>query len=240
MKTTPFFQTVSFLTLLVLLLSAGCKQDKLERQFEALPELPSELAATLDTHTLATNIPAFTSVNLNTSKQDKIPELAAAPCCENTDYKALQVMLPYTKCAPLREFLVVPLGDLSMATEGQRNKQGVQPPSRAVSLYKYKNKGGLSILDRIVCVSSDGPWEASLVATTPCSPYITLYSLTVSAFGDQFVYEWTGGLENHPAEIQLVSCRQLGNISLSCGISTCSCSSSHCPEEDPCTCTLNW
>lgn len=220
--------------LFILLLFNSCQHTNIENQIEQLPELPAELAATLDSNTLATKVKG----NANPCKEESKNPLLA-PCCSRTNYKSLKVLFSYTKCAPLRDFIMVPFDDLSIATTAARDeaRQEKNPPQ----IYKYGKKASIGF-DQIVCITREGPWEALLIEDQPCAGYFIRHQLIINAFGDQIVYSWCHGLENHPPEVQLVSCRYLYTLKSSCGVlSNCDCFSDFCPPEDPCNCDdLPW
>jgi hypothetical protein len=62
--------------------------------------------------------------------------------------------------------------------------------------------------------------------------------LVINAFNDQIIFQWTGGTENHPPSVSLVSCKEIGTIKSNCGISNCDCSGSSCQPNQACPCTL--
>jgi hypothetical protein len=53
-------------------------------------------------------------------------------------------------------------------------------------------------------------------------------------------FKWQGGVELHPRNIGLVSCRHVStNRTLCAGaLSTCDCQSASCPATEPCDCGL--
>lgn len=219
------------------LLFPACQKNSLEDQFSKLPELTEDIAATLDTATMAT------AGRYSFVERKLEPAIALAPCCSSSDRKALKVNFSYTRCVPLRDLLIAPIQDL-VFTEASRGGRTTttQTASQAANRFKYSKLSKLgtkTILDQIVCVTSEGPWDAILIEDRACSPYTPYHTLTISAFDNLVVFEWNGGIELHPTNVGLVSCRQIGVIkSLCSGLSTCSCLSTICPENEPCDCNL--
>ncbi|MFM9950636.1 MAG: hypothetical protein ACKV1O_22045 [Saprospiraceae bacterium] len=233
MKTSHLIPGALFL----LLLFPACQKNSLESQFNKLPELPQDVAATLDTNTMAT------AARFSFVERKLDPAIALAPCCSTSDRKALKVTFPYTKCAPLRSFIMVPGQDLVFMEKRQGAGQTSNNSAPQADRFKYSklSKLGTTIrLDKIVCVTSEGPWDALLTEERTCSQYAPQNSLVITAFDNLVVFEWNGGIEFHPANIGLVSCRQIGVIRSSCsGLSSCNCLSSYCPETEPCVCNLD-
>lgn len=201
----------------------GCRQQNAEDYAERLPDLPPDLVGTLDPATLATRSQA------SFPPPEKIPA-PAAPCCGSTDNKSLRVTFKYTKCGPLRDFLVAPLADAILFRGGPETTQA----------YRLR-KLNATVFDRHVCVTSQGPWNATLSEQRSCVGYSPVQSLTINAYGDPVLFVWNGGVEDHPPEVGLVSCRQVSTTQFPCGgLSDCSCPSSSCPSSQPCACTLPW
>ena len=97
---------------LFLLLFANCRKPGIEDFAANLAELPKDLDATLDPKTLATK------VSTSYPQPEKATGTALAPCCGSTDTKSLKVRFTYTKCGPLRDFLVAKFGDLLLVEFG--------------------------------------------------------------------------------------------------------------------------
>jgi hypothetical protein len=98
-----------------------------------------------------------------------------------------------------------------------------------------------TVLDTIVCVTSDGPWNATLFEDRNCNGYMPQDQLIISAWGDLVPFYWNSGVQNHPPEILLVSCRGIGIFRFPCNVNTlCDCSSSPCAPELPCDCGAQW
>lgn len=229
--------------MLILLLAncrGGAAGDTLEDRLEKLPTLPAEIAATLDPKTNATRLP------LSPPAPVKNTAPPPAPCCGSKDQKSLKVRVSLTKCAPLLDFIMAPVGDLVMArTTGGGGAPG--GPAGAVGAggnvraYKLNTVNRVRALDTIVCMTSDGPWDATFIEDRNCNNYQPQDSLIVSGWGGLVAYYWNGGVSNHPPQIQLVSCRDLGLFRYGCGgLSGCNCESSPCPADQPCPCNLPW
>lgn len=219
-----------------LLMCQACRSDSLADRFDKLPELPDDIAATLDPNTMAT---AVTSVFVAPVFDS---EAALAPCCSSQDEKALRVTFPYTKCAPLRDFILVPLQEQARVQAGLGSGQpagaeGGEPVKPKV--WKLTKRKVGTVLDRIVCVTSDGPWNASLTETRACSPPTPHQSLRIAPYGDLVTFEWNGEVALHPSNVGLVTCRQVSVNQANCGISTCDCLAFLCPANEPCDCGLS-
>jgi len=218
---------------LLFLLVASCRQRGAEDFAASLPELPKDLDATLDPRTLATK------VSTAHPAPEKLTGVVLAACCGSSDTKTLKVTFPYTKCGPLRDFILAPVGDLVLFDTAQG---GGREKTAAPSNFKVFRRGEVNrrtVLDTIVCVAGQGPWNATLIEDRNCNGYSPYDSLFVNAFGDAISFYWSGGPSNHPADVHLVSCRKVGLFKFSCGgLSTCSCDSSPCAADLPCDCGL--
>jgi hypothetical protein len=204
--------------------AGGCRQKSLAQRVEGLPELPAELRATLDPTTLATRVPT------SFPPREHDPNVAAAPCCARTDTKHLQVRFPYTKCGPLRDFIVASFGDAVLL---EASREGT-------TAHKLRALTGARLLEMHVCVTSHGPWNARLIEDRACSPYTPVHTLVINARGDMIQFVWNGPVGNHPPDVQLVSCRQVSTTESACNpLSGCACLSSACPATEPCTCNLD-
>jgi hypothetical protein len=226
---------------LSLVLLAGCRQqESLEARVEKLPPLPKELADALDPKTRATKIPAFRPT------LEKAAGLVPAPCCGSKDTRSLVVRFTYTKCAPLRDFIMTPVvGGLVSARLGPGGDPNVGEGKAAGNAtgkaYRFGAVDRKSILDTIVCVQSDGPWNAVLTEDRNCGGYSPQDMLLITAFGDLLPFSWNGGATNHPQGIQIVSCRDYGLVRFPCNaLSGCDCTSAPCPPEQPCDCSSDW
>jgi hypothetical protein len=219
-----------------LILFSSCRQNTPEAFLNRLPELPPEIYATLDTQTMATRIP--TEVAL----PQLLPGTAAAPCCAIHDTKTLMVRFAYTRCGPLHDFIVTSFGDFVVSADIDPPGGGQPGPDpSAFQAYKLRSLKRGSILDHLVCVTSDGPWPATLIEDRFCTNYTPRYTLIINAFSDLVSFTWTGAVGNHPPQVQLVSCRQVSTLHTSCGgLSTCQCTSTVCPPTQACECTLAW
>ena len=203
------------LIFMCLLLPIGCGREETDTsEFDRLPDLPADIAATLDPNTMATKIPPS---NLSPTRQFSA---AAGPCCDTTDRKQLKVKFSYTKCGPRRDFIV--------------------ERTPAVKAFKLRSFNGNTFLDQQVCFSSEGPWNAIFLEERRCDLGLPLQdSLFISAFGDLVAFVWTGGTANHPPEVQLVNCRNKDTTNFKCDKrSDCICQNFSCPADQPCACTL--
>jgi hypothetical protein len=156
------------------------------------------------------------------------------------------VKVPLTKSAPLRDFIEAPIGDLVMAREagaGPGTTAGASALGSAAGVRAYR-RGDVFRTDpwnTVVCMTSDGPWDAILEEDRNCNNYQPQDSLLVNGWGGLQAYYWNGGVSNHPTGIQLLSCRDIGLFRYSCGgLSGCPCDSSPCPADQPCPCNLSW
>lgn len=237
MQNTIF--TLITATMVCLTTFAGCDKQTLTKQYERLPELPQAIATTLDAKRMATKIPVpdFTPI--------KDPTITTAPCCSITDRMELLVRYPYTKCGPLRDFIVAPMADRVVMlgrTSLSSNARGIQGGNVGdLKAFKLTTLNGQTVLDQHVCVKSSGPWKATLTIERRCNGYMPINSLLIDAFGDPVPLGWSGGTQNHPPEVQLVSCRTLGTSGSQCGaLSSCPCTNWTCPPTDSCPCNLQW
>ena len=166
--------------------------------------------------------------------------LPMAPCCDMTDLKSLKVTFPYTKCGPLRDF-IAPITDFIYLVGGDGAGQSVAKGTESARfIANQRNTLPKTILDQQVCMTSRGPWNATLIETRACSGYGPTQSLVIDAFGDKVSFDWQGGVELHPPNVGLVSCRQVHTLRFPCsgGLSTCDCQSYFCPATETCTCNL--
>jgi hypothetical protein len=217
---------VPFLALL-----SSCRQPSVEQRVERLPDLPQELAATLDSTALSTK----TVVQF--SEPQKLPETtpaAAAPCCSSNETRSLKVNFPYTKCGPFPDLISVDLRDLVLY-QGDSGGGGGDAPK----MYKLREIQGRALPRLHICVSGNGPWDAMLTENRACSPYTPVYTLAISAFGDAVVFNWSGS-QTPPSNVQIVSCNTLGVVRTPCGISNCQCVSSSCQPPSNCDCGTQW
>ena len=219
----------------------GHRRDAaLADRLEKLPTLPADIAATLDPKTNATKTMGPPPVPVK-----ETGPLPVAPCCSIKDQKSLKVKVALTRCGPLRDFIVAPVGDLVMAREiggggAPGGPAGALGSGGNIRAYKL-NTVNPSVWDTIICMTSDGPWDATFIEDRHCNNYAPVDSLFVSAWGGLVPYYWNGGPANHPPEVSVVSCRDLGTFRLPCGgPSTCDCTSSPCPADQPCPCDPPW
>jgi len=224
--------------------SAGADAGLADR-LEKLPVLPAEIAATLDPKTSATKSAGPPPVPVKATGPRPL-----APCCSIKDQKSLKVNVPLTVCRPLRDFIVAPISDLVMAREGGGAPGGsgaAGGPAGAagargdVKAYKLDKVNRADIWNTIVCITSTGPFDATFIEDRSCVNYAPVDSLFVSAWGDLHAWYWNGGAANHPPEVTVASCRNVGTFRLPCGgPGTCPCDSSPCPADQPCSCDPPW
>jgi hypothetical protein len=112
------------------------------------------------------------------------------------------------------------------------------PGNRDVKTFKLTTLNTKRLNDLLFCTTSDGPWNATFIEERKCSPLTPSDTLVINAFDDQIVFQWTGGTENHPPSVSLVSCKEIGTTKANCGISTCDCSGFTCQPNQACPCTL--
>ncbi len=218
---------------LSLLLFGGCRQPSINDYAEKLPDLPSSLAATLDPKTLATR------VSSSFPPPQKEPGPFLAPCCGSRDTKSLKVRFSYTKCGPLRDLIMADIGKFVLFNPGQGGGQG--GGQTTVKAYRLRELNRKTVIETTVCMTSDGPWDATLIEDRNCNGYTPYQTLLITAFGDPVLFVWSGGTQNHPPGIGLVSCREIALVKFPCGgLSDCQCDSVTCPAEQPCQCTLQW
>ena len=240
------------LAVLVVLILTGCASSApsptsdaaLADRLERLPTLPADVSRTLDPKTHATKMagPPPAPVKLT-------EPLVLAPCCSIKDQKELTVNVALTKCGPLRDFVLAPITDLVMAREIGTGGGGGTPGGPAggavgtranVKLYKLNTVERARIWDTWVCVTSNGPWDATFIENHACANYGAQDSLIVSAWGGLFEWDWSGGTANHPAGITVASCNDDGTFRFPCGgPGTCDCTSSPCLNP-PCVCPAPW
>jgi hypothetical protein len=176
--------------------------------------------------------------NTVSSRSGKGQVLPMAPCCEITQSKSLKVTYPHTKCGPLRDFITAPITDAVFLEDGRGIEQSAAQEMKPVRFTATKlTTLGKTIFDQQVCVTSRGPWNATLTENWPCqgAPY---KQLSIDAFGENVSFVWQGGIEMHPPNVGLVSCRVVGTDRFSCGgsLSSCECPSSTCPPTELCDC----
>lgn len=236
-------------TAMLVLLLPGCRPPgetgqsadaRLADRLEKLPVLPADLAATLDPKTNATKIAVVQPLPVKETGTKLL-----APCCGSKDQKSLKVKVSLTKCGPLRDFILAPIGDLVMAREagggGGVTAAGAAGAAGNVKAYRFNTVSRTTVLDTIVCVTSDGPWDATFIEDRNCNNYQPQDSLFVSAWGGIVAYYWNGGTPNHPPQVQVVSCRDIGTFRYPCNaLSGCNCQSAPCPADQPCVCTPPW
>jgi hypothetical protein len=208
-----------------LLLLASCRERTPESFTQRLPELPQDIAATLDEKTMATRAVA------SFGTPEPLPGTPAAPCCASAETRQLTVSFPYTKCGPLRDLIVANFSDLVLS----RGEPGGGTPR----MHKLTTFQGRTLPIVHLCMSSNGPWDAVLTETRACSPYTPVYQLAITAFGDVVVFNWSGS-QSPPSNVQIASCRILGTVRTPCGISNCECPSSSCLGDAACQCPLDW
>lgn len=173
-------------------------------------------------------------------RSDMSAVMPMALCCASTNTKSLRVTFPHTKCAPLRDFILATNGDTVFKDVARSTRQSIAQGSESVRFSSGEfNTVGETVFDQRVCMTSRGPWNATLTETRSCSDSTPVQSLVINAYGDQMSFVWQGGVELHPPSVGLVSCRQDHQIQTPCGgLSTCECISTFCPPTAPCDCGL--
>lgn len=234
---TPMKNIISTLIIfgtLSLILFDGCGKNKTTNEYDRLPDLPPDLAATLDPDTMATKI------TVSTPEPVQSPGVALAQCCGSSEGMTLKVKFPYTKCGPLRDFIVGPIGDVKSLAASGPGQSEAHPDFKVYKLTQFNAK---TVLDQVVCVTSQGPWDATLTEDRHCNGYSPIRTLTISPYGDLISFVWNTSNGTHPESVTLVSCRQMNTSRFHCGgLSNCDCRSSTCPADQPCECNLpsNW
>jgi hypothetical protein len=239
--------------LLLVLLASGCQAPGsgtgsgttpdagLADRLEKLPTLPPDIAATLDPKTNATKTAGSPPVPVKATGAQPL-----APCCSIKDQKSLKVKVALTKCAPLQDFIVAPLSDLVMAREGGGSgapggPAGALGSGGNVRAYKLDTVNRTNPWKTIICMTSDGPWDATYIEDRSCVGYAPVDSLFVSGWGGLVPYYWNGGAAYHPPEVSVVSCRDIGTFRFPCGgPGSCDCTSNSCPADQPCPCSPPW
>ncbi len=210
-------------------------------RLEKLPTLPADLAATLDPKTNATRMPDPPSAPVKLTGA-----LPHAPCCSIKDQRSLKVKVRLIVCAPLRDFVVAPVSDLVMArTVGGGGTPGGPAgglgSGAKIQAYKLNTVARTDPWNTVVCMLSDGPWDATFIEERHCANYAPQDSLYVSGWGSLVPFYWSGGAANHPPGITVISCRNVGTFRMPCGgPGSCDCSSSPCPADQPCACDPPW
>ena len=248
-------QAAAAVAALLVLLLIGCQAPpsgagaagpgsgaSLADRLEKLPALPADVAATLDPKTNATKMTGPPPAPVRPTGG-----VLHAPCCSIKEQKSLKVKVALTKCAPLQDFVVAPLSDLVMAREAPGGGGTPGGPAGApgvggnIRTYKLDTVNRTSPWKTIVCMTSDGPWDATFIEDRHCNNYAPQDSLFVSGWGGLVGYYWNGGPANHPAGITVVSCNDIGTLRLPCGgPSSCNCDSSPCPAGQQCPCPAPW
>lgn len=230
MTTSPF--PWALLSALVAL--GACRpspEEELRTFVEALPELPAEVAATLDTATMATMRPALVMPTEQQRQQYDTVAAAFAPCCQINVRRELMVEYEITSC---RNPYAIDFGDLSTLAVFRSGKAA--PNARHAKLTSLR---GAKFIKPFWCTTSLGPWPAILDDEIPCQVG-HWYSLTVFGPDGPITFpRWQGGEELLPAGIRVVDCKRLYTQRLSCGgIGNCNCTSSACNPPQDCTCPL--
>ena len=203
---------------------AHCRPKSVEDRIAALPELPAEIADTLDPETLATRIVANPSLPATATA----PAAAPIPCCTVSEKRHLTVRFRYTKCT-------APVGDFDpegVLTEGGLG--GARP-----TLHRLTELRGRTLSPVRFCFTRSGPWNAVFTELRACSPATPHRTLAIAALGDVVHYEWAG-LQPAPANVLVLSCRTEGiERSLCPGASLdCKCLSAPCTAPAACSCPL--
>ena len=230
--------TIALVTCFLLCLGACQQKNSLADEFEQLPELPQDLAASLDPNTMATKTPDANPAPTST------PKVAFVPCCSSTHTRTMQVSYSYTKCVPLRIAIAGPFAQLVLANPGSGGPTPsggtptASPGQPSVKVFKLTSFKAKALAEKLFCTTSAGPWNATFIENRACSPPTPQDTLIINAFSDQVIFNWAGGTANHPPSVQVVSCRDIGETRANCGISNCDCQNTSCPATQPCPCIL--
>ncbi len=203
----------------LVLVLAHCQPKSLEDQVAALPELPTEIAATLDPDTLATKVVSGIGPPETTTGE------VLEPCCSSTETRRLEVRFRYIKCSSLDH--VVDLGQLVLSQERRGTAK--------LETYKLTELQGRTI-PLALCRVSNGPWNAILTEQRGCNSK-TVRNLFIAAFDDTVLFTWVG-TQSPPANVAVVACRTESVVGSPCGLKGCDCPSTVCPAGDPCSCPL--
>ncbi len=215
-------------SILCLLLASGCRTDKIHESIEGLPDLPPPIAQTLDPQTLATKAPL---VNLPILQPFDDP--ARCPPCGSKVVTQLQVNYLYTRCGSYRDILSPPASSVEFRGDQINLKR-----------YRLKELNGQRFSDIQVCISSQGPWNALLTESRACSGTCALsHELVISAFNNLIKFEWIGEVEDHPTDVQVLSCRRVSRHRTPCGMSGQCCTTpgecyGQCTQN--CVCSVPW
>src|SRR5262245_44400015 len=196
--------------LFVLLLSAcrapssASREAALADRLEKLPTLPADIAATLDPKTNATKTSAYPL-----PEPVKLPGTLQAPCCSIKDEKTLKVKVPLTKCGFLTDFIVADLPELVLARDLGGGGAPVTPTGPAgepgsagnVKVYKLDTVNRANVWQTKLCMTSEGPWDATFIEERHCNNFAPQDTLIVSGWGGLVLFHWNGGPANHPAEV---------------------------------------
>jgi len=222
------------LSLLLAVLIAGCTtdEDRMQARLEALPELPAEIAAQLDSTTMAVRHPELGTLPVPVAEPVANPKLG--PCCSIKVTKRLKVLFETTWC-------INPFKDLVFTANLDRKPQGEDGTGDTPSVRhsKLTTLQGKRLLRPFWCQTSSGPWDADFVHEDGCNTG-PVFTLVVSTPGGLVDFPpWVGGEANKPASVTVTDCKSLSTMRASCGgLSTCDCSSSNCSPPEQCSCPL--
>ena len=219
---TRFLRARRLAAVPMLLILSGCQPKSPEDRVAALPELPPEIAATLDPETMATRIVS------QRGRPETAPLVVPIPCCTLSETRRLTVRFRYTKCTR-------PLGDFD--PEGVLTQD--RPAGAEPALHRLTELRGRKLSPIQICFTRSGPWNAVFNELRACSPPVPNRTLTISALGDAVHFEW-GGPQPAPANVQVLTCRTEGIVRDLCpGASLeCICRNAPCTAPADCSCPL--
>jgi hypothetical protein len=215
-------------TVICLLFVCGCRTSNPGDLAEGLPDLPPEIARTIDPKTMATKAP----LSSLSSILQPLGDTARCPRCGSRSVDHLLVNYSYTRCGNYRDILRPPVSEVEFREERASLKR-----------YKLKELNGRRFPDIQVCITSQGPWNAMLTENRSCSGSCApTYDLTISALGNVISFYWANGIDNHPPDVYPVSCRIVSRTRTQCGMSGQCCSPGECYGEcsQNCECGVPW
>ncbi|HNF71364.1 MAG TPA: hypothetical protein PLP34_03055 [Chitinophagaceae bacterium] len=186
--------TISALATILIFSTNSCG-DKKSLNVSNLPELPPEILTDFDTSTFTSklyNEGIFPTNDTNT--------IAHIPICEQTSVFKMSVKKSFTVCFPK-----------------YHPQRPPAPEDPATSFYKLtiKNDKISRVIEPYYCITSEGPWDATLLETKHCNTNIYTYRLLINInlpqhnYQEQVVYTWGGSIAGHPASVQKLSCSKI-------------------------------
>ena len=221
----------TFLFLILTVLLSSCIQKNIQVDLDDLPTLSEKLLKTIDTSTWVTKI----------EKKYLLTDLETIPtnsnCCMTDNVRRLLVNYTFTKCEEINKF-----------EEGLLDK-GIKTmdlpinndDTSAVRTYKYIDSSNIANNTVMICRTDDGPWFAVLSEKNTCGPFATIYTLLVNAFDEDFLFSWTGDIEDRPSGMSQNFCRRIYELKTPCDPDTdCGpqCETWVCPTYQICGCAI--